>query len=109
MIVSRCADHRASNKFRIADVFLGSSFVQPMTQVTSIRVEISNHPSKMSFTKERRKHKKAAVNINNRKHKKQKTQKTQKNTKKTKKTAVNIHNFTTFNAVMSLCVLWHSM
>ena len=38
----------------------------------------------MSFTKERRKHKKAAVNINNRKHKKQKTQKTQKNTQKKK-------------------------
>ena len=36
-----------------------------MIQVTSIRVEISNHPSKMSFTKEHRKHKRAAVNIHN--------------------------------------------
>ena len=35
-----------------------------MKQVTSIRVEISNHPSKMSFTKEHRKHKRAAVNSN---------------------------------------------
>ena len=52
--------------FRVADVFLESSFVQqPMIQVTSIRVEISNHPSKMSFTKEHRKHKRAAVYIHN--------------------------------------------
>ena len=36
-----------------------------MIQVTSIRVEISNHPSKMSFTKEHRKHKRAAVYIHN--------------------------------------------
>ena len=38
-------------------------FNKPMIQVTSIRVEISNHPNKMSFTKEHRKHKRAAVNI----------------------------------------------
>ena len=45
---------------------------QPVLQdVTSIRVELSNHPSKISSTKKRRKQ---------------------------KRTAVNIHNFNTFNA-----------
>ena len=42
-----------------------------LQDVTSIRVELSTHPSKISSTKKRRKQ---------------------------KRTAVNIHNFNTFNA-----------